>query len=60
MWTKPLGLPGRSDIQGHILVKAETAYKSDIYISFVCHWLNVNNWSTGFIGIGAKRKRIKF
>ena len=58
MWTKPLGLPGRRDLQGHILVKAETACKSDIYISFVCHWININNWSTGFIGIGAQRKRV--
>ena len=60
IWSKPLGLPGRRDLQGHIFVKAEAAKKSDNYVAFSCHWLNVKNWSDGFIGIGAQRKKVKF
>ena len=60
MWTGPLTLPGELTFKGHIAIRAESTYRSDIFVKLKCRWSNLNNKSNGFIGIGKRRKRVKF
>ena len=43
-----------------IIVRAEAVQSSNENIEFTYRWQNLNNLSSGFIGIGKKRMRVKF
>ena len=60
MWTGLLTLPGELTFKGHAVIRAESPHKSDIFVQLKCRWSNLNNKSSGFIGIGKRRKRVKF
>ena len=60
MLTQPLSLPSESSCKGHVIIRAESARKSDIYAKFQCRWLNLNNLTGGFIGVGQKRQKVLF
>ena len=60
MWTGALTLPGELTFKGHVVIRADSTHESEIFVKLKCRWLNLNNKSNGFIGIGKRRKGVKF
>ena len=51
---------GSSKSQGTIIIRAETVEASNFCAKFRFKWTNLNNLSSGFIGIGRSRMRVRF
>ena len=58
-FSAPLTHKGNSS-RGTIIVRAEAVQESNANAEFSFRWQNLNNFSAGFIGIGKKRKGVRF
>ena len=58
-FSAPLTHKGSAN-RGTIVVRAEAVQESNAHAEFSFRWQNLNNFSSGFIGIGKKRKAVRF
>ena len=59
-FSSPLTHGGSSKNRGTIIIRAEAVQESNSNAEFAFRWQNLNNFSSGFIGIGKKRKAVRF
>lgn len=58
-FSAPLVYKGNAN-RGTVIVRAEAVQESNANAEFSFTWQNLNNFSSGFIGIGKKRKGVRF
>lgn len=59
-YSAALSYQGNTKNRGTIIVRAQAVQSSNINAEFSFKWQNLNNLSSGFIGIGKKRMRVRF